>query len=62
MNDPMTILKADHRKVRKLLTALGDSEEGAKRKKMVATLDHDLRLHMQIEASPTRETRREVVK
>ena len=26
MNDPMTILKADHREVKKLLTALADSE------------------------------------
>ena len=51
MNDPMTILKADHREVKRLLSAVGESEEGAERNKMVATLDHDLRLHMQIEES-----------
>ena len=36
MNDPMTILKADHREVKKLLTALGDSEEGTERETMAA--------------------------
>ena len=49
MNDPMTILKADHREVKKLLTALGDSEEGPKRETMAAEIEAALTLHMQIE-------------
>jgi hemerythrin-like domain-containing protein len=49
MNDPMTILKADHREVKKLLTALGDSEEGPEREKMAAEVETALTLHMQIE-------------
>ena len=49
MNDPMTILKADHREVKKLLTALGDSEEGPEREKMAADVQAALTLHMQIE-------------
>ena len=35
MPDPMTLLKADHREVKKLLEALGDSEEGNEREQMV---------------------------
>ena len=38
MNDPMTILKADHREVKKLLTALGDSEEGLPDVLIIATV------------------------
>ena len=49
MNDPMTILKADHREVKKLLTALGDSEEGPEREKMAAEVEAALTLHMKIE-------------
>jgi hemerythrin-like domain-containing protein len=49
MNDPMTILKADHREAKKLLTALGESEEGPEREKMAAELEAALTLHMQIE-------------
>jgi hemerythrin-like domain-containing protein len=49
MNDPMTILKADHREAKKLLTALGESEEGPERDKMAAELEAALTLHMQIE-------------
>jgi hypothetical protein len=49
MNDPMTILKADHREVKKLLTALGASEEGPEREKMAAKVEASLTLHMQIE-------------
>jgi hypothetical protein len=49
MNDPMTILKADHREVKKLLRALGESEEGRAREKMVAEVQAALTLHMQIE-------------
>lgn len=49
MNDPMTILKADHREVKKLLTSLGESEEGAKRAEMANEVDAALTLHMQLE-------------
>jgi hypothetical protein len=49
MNDPMTILKADHREVKKLLTALGESEEGPEREKMAAEVESALTLHMHIE-------------
>ncbi|MEP7204066.1 MAG: hemerythrin domain-containing protein [Ilumatobacteraceae bacterium] len=49
MNDPATILKADHREVKKLLTALGESEEGPEREKMADKVNAALTLHMQIE-------------
>jgi hemerythrin-like domain-containing protein len=49
MNDPMTILKADHREAKKMLTALADSDEGAEREEMVSELAQALRLHMQVE-------------
>jgi hypothetical protein len=49
VHDPMTILKADHREARKMLTALADSDEGAERQKTVEEIDQALRLHMQIE-------------
>src|SRR5688572_12152738 len=49
MNDPMTILKADHREVKKMLTALGDSEEGPEREKMCNELSTALSLHMELE-------------
>ena len=49
MNDPMTILKADHREAKKMLNALAETEEGAERRELVKTLDRELRLHMQIE-------------
>ena len=49
MNDPMTILKADHREAKKLLTALGDSEEGPQRETMAAQVEAALTLHMKIE-------------
>src|SRR5258706_5441119 len=49
MNDPMTILKADHREAKKLLTALAESDEGVERQQMAAQLEATLSLHMQIE-------------
>ena len=49
MNDPMTILKADHREVKKLLTSLGESEEGSEREKLAVLVEAALTLHMQIE-------------
>lgn len=49
MNDPMTILKADHREAKKLLHSLAESEEGNQRQKMAAELQKALTLHMQLE-------------
>lgn len=49
MNDPMTILKADHREVRKLLTTLVDTEEGSEREQLVREVEQALSLHMMIE-------------
>jgi hemerythrin-like domain-containing protein len=49
MNDPMTILKADHREVKRMLTTLADSEEGKERDEMCAELNTALTLHMDIE-------------
>lgn len=51
MNDPLTLLKADHRTVKQLLTRLADSEEGPDRERMVAEVSSALSLHMQIEES-----------
>ncbi|MEP7047880.1 MAG: hemerythrin domain-containing protein [Ilumatobacteraceae bacterium] len=51
MNDPMTILKADHREAKKLLTALAESDEGAERDKMADKVNEALLLHMKIEES-----------
>jgi hemerythrin-like domain-containing protein len=49
VNDPMTILKADHREVKKSLTTLADSEEGPERERMVAEVTESLSLHMKLE-------------
>lgn len=51
MNDPMRILKADHREVEKLLVKLADSDEGAERQKMVDELAMKLTAHMDMEES-----------
>jgi hemerythrin-like domain-containing protein len=49
MNDPMRILKADHREAEKLLKQLSDSEEGSERQKMVDELTMKLTAHMEME-------------
>src|SRR5688500_12515512 len=49
MNDPMTILKADHREVKRLLTALAESEEGEEREELCEQVKSSLSLHMEIE-------------
>lgn len=49
MNDPMTILKADHRAVTKMLSTLADSDEGPERENLVEELQAALTLHMKIE-------------
>ena len=51
VNDPMRILKADHREVEKLLDRLADSEEGAEREQMVAELVTKFTAHMEAEES-----------
>jgi hemerythrin-like domain-containing protein len=50
-NDPMQILKADHREVEKLLDRLADSEEGSEREEMVVELITKLSAHMEAEES-----------
>ncbi len=47
--DPMTLLKQDHRKVKKLLTDLGETEEGTEREQLLSDVGRELRLHMKIE-------------
>ncbi len=49
MNDPMTVLKADHREVKRLLTALAESEEGPERERMAAEVETALTIHMELE-------------
>ena len=51
MNDPMRILKADHREVEKLLDKLSDSDEGSERERMVEELVVKLSAHMEAEES-----------
>ena len=51
MNDPMRILKADHREVEKLLDKLAESDEGADRQQMVDELAMKLTAHMEMEES-----------
>ena len=45
----MTILRADHREVKKMLATLGESEEGPEREQLTAEVESALALHMQIE-------------
>ena len=49
MNDPIAILKRDHREASALMQELDDSKPGAKRRRTLEQLDAALRLHMQIE-------------
>jgi hemerythrin-like domain-containing protein len=49
MNDPMTILKADHREAKQLLQRLAESEEGREREDMANQLATALTLHMDLE-------------
>ena len=49
MNDSMRIIKADHREAKRMLTALGKTEQGAERTKLAAELEQALSLHMTIE-------------
>jgi hemerythrin-like domain-containing protein len=49
MNDPMTILKADHRDVKSMLKTLAESEEGKDRNSLCEKVSVALSLHMKIE-------------
>jgi iron-sulfur cluster repair protein YtfE (RIC family) len=52
MNDPIAMLKADHREAAALLKTLGESTKpSATRRRTAAKLDAALQLHMQIEES-----------
>ena len=61
MNDPMRILKADHREAEKLLGKLADSEEGSERQQMVEELTMKLTAHMELEESIVYPSVREAV-
>jgi hemerythrin-like domain-containing protein len=49
MNDPVVLLKQDHREAATLLKTLADSKPGARRRSTVEKLVAALTLHMQIE-------------
>jgi iron-sulfur cluster repair protein YtfE (RIC family) len=49
VNDPIALLKKDHREAEVLLKTLAASKPGARRNATVKKLDAALRLHMQIE-------------
>jgi len=49
MNDPMTILKADHREVRTILKELAETDEGARRETLTTQVVEALTVHMEIE-------------
>ena len=49
MNDPVAILKRDHREVAEMLKTLESSKPGARRRQTVEKLTRALELHMEIE-------------
>jgi hemerythrin-like domain-containing protein len=51
MNDPMRILKADHREVERLLKRLVDTDEGRERNELADEVAMKLTAHMEIEES-----------
>ena len=51
MNDPMRILKADHREVERLLKRLADTDEGRERNELANEVATKLTAHMEIEES-----------
>ena len=61
MNDPMRILKADHREAEKLLQKLSDSDEGSERQQMVEELTMKLLTHMELEETIVYPSVREAV-
>src|SRR4051794_1181297 len=51
MNDPIALLKKDHREAEAMLKTLAASKPGARRRATVEKLSAALTLHMQIEES-----------
>lgn len=49
MNDPMTMLKKDHKEAKALLKELADSSPGRERERTLKELEAALTLHMEIE-------------
>ncbi len=49
MNDPMTILKADHREVKAMLKTLAETDEGKARETLCEKVSTALTLHMTLE-------------
>ena len=49
MNDPIAMLKRDHREVEELLSKLGESKPGPRRRGNVDMVEQALTLHMRIE-------------
>ncbi|MEZ5298332.1 MAG: hemerythrin domain-containing protein [Ilumatobacteraceae bacterium] len=49
MNDPLRILKADHREVERLLKQLGETDEGRERQRLAREVQTKLTAHMEIE-------------
>lgn len=49
MPDPTTMLKQDHRTVKKMLQELGETEAGTARRRLLDEVGAELALHMQIE-------------
>lgn len=49
MNDPMRIMRADHREAKELLQKLGESEEGSQRDALLEELTTKLSAHMEME-------------
>lgn len=49
MNDPMNMLKADHREVKAMLKTLAEIDEGAEREELCRKVSDALTLHMAIE-------------
>ena len=49
MNDPIALLKKDHREAEAMLKTLADSKPGARRQATVKKLTTALQLHMRIE-------------
>src|SRR5436190_21039508 len=48
-NDPMTILKRDHREVKAMLKQLSDTGPGKERQRLLKEIEANLTLHMEIE-------------
>lgn len=49
MNDPLSLLRRDHREVKALLRDLAESKPGAKRERLLDEVERDLLVHMEIE-------------